>query len=289
MSFAPKYDNLVMQSFVYWLNNYILSEGAYTNVSSKAYRIPQNYSNYVTYAFPFNQLVSDFSISGAQIPTGIYINNSFITKGVSGLVDINYDYGQIYFSTAPANNANISGNYSFKDINVTIPAISDIKILFETKMENRPKTNINRPITGIKNDEFTYPAIFVKNMGGYNEPFEFGGVDLTSTNVACFIFANSSFLLDGITSHLKDAKYKLMPLFNTGDYPYNALGGFKSGTLFNYKAISNGKINSGNYVLIKDVVITDIARKHIFSEISNISPDVFVGIAEFELAKPRLT
>ena len=95
-----QYTNRVMSSFNLWFNHTLLEKGeAYQNTVSQFYPIKRVYNGIYTYATPYNQIVSDFSITGAQIPTGVYLNNIFITTGVSGLKAIDYENGRVHFTT----------------------------------------------------------------------------------------------------------------------------------------------------------------------------------------------
>ena len=61
-----------MSSFLLWLDYQILTNGqAYTNYGSKFYSTKQKFNNYYAYSSPFSQFVNDFSINGANVPTGV--------------------------------------------------------------------------------------------------------------------------------------------------------------------------------------------------------------------------
>lgn len=286
-----QYDTLATSSFVLWLDHEILSKGqAYTNYGTKFYRMPQNINGYSTYSLPFAQIVSDMSIAGANVPTGVYLNNTFVGIGQSGLVGINYNKGQAYFSSAPANNITISGNYAIKDINVTMPNIPDVNMLFETKLGVRNKTDISpNNHTGVGNSDLTYPAIFIRNVGGFNNPFAFGGIDETITEIELYIFADSQFMLDAVKSIIKDSKNDYMPLITSNMMPYNNIGSFKNNLPYNYETLTSGIVSHGSGIFLKDVVITDFNRRGLFQEAQSLTKDCFFAVADIKLAYPRLT
>ena len=58
-----QYDNVVMSSFLLWLDHTLLSKGkAFTNTSSFFYDVNSLYNGYNTYGSPFRQFVADESI-----------------------------------------------------------------------------------------------------------------------------------------------------------------------------------------------------------------------------------
>lgn len=280
-----------MSSFVLWLDHEILTRGsAYTNYSSKLYRMPTNINGYTTYSTPFAQLVNDFSINGANIPTGLYLNNTFVAVGQSGLVGINHSKGQAYFSTGLPSNVTVSGNYAVKDVNVVMPNISDASVLFETKLGIRNKTNISaNNYTGIGNAELTYPAIFVRNIGGNNVPFAFGGTDETTIEVELYIFADSQYLLDATKSIIKDRKYNYIPLISENNMPFNNIGTFKGNTGYNYNNLTSGLVAAGSGLFIKDLVVTDFNRRGLFQEAQSLTHDCYFAVADVKMCKARLT
>jgi hypothetical protein len=286
-----QYDNLATSSFLLWLDHEIIERGqAYTNYGTKLYRMPPNINGYVTYATPFSQLVSDTSIAGANVLTGLYLNNVFVTPGTSGFVGFNHSKGQAYFSTGLANSITVSGNYAIKDINITMPNIPDISVLFETKMGVRNKISANpNNSTGIGNSELTYPAIFCRNVGGENLPMAMGGIDETITEIELYIFADSQFLLDGVKSIIKDRRHDLIPLISANRMPFNNIGIFKNNIPYNYDTMTSGIVAGGSGILVKEVVVTDFNRRGLFQEAQSLTQDCYFAVADIKLSLPRLT
>ncbi len=201
----PQLNNKVISSFLLFLDNKITSNGvAYTNYGSRFYSIPSNLGGISTYSCGFQPLVSDSSISGAVVMSGIYLNNSFLTTGQSGFLDINYKKGCVYFSSPV--NGTLSGNYAIKDYNFSLTNDSEISLLFENKQYLRPK--IGQTPTGILNDEYTYPVMYIRENGGENQEFAFGGLKETYYNIRIITIADSQFLLDATNSLLRDLYQK---------------------------------------------------------------------------------
>ncbi len=94
----PQFDNKVMSSFFLWFDNKVLTKGeAYENTTGQFYSTSDEYYGYQTYSSSYSQFVSDASITGATIPTGLYVGDNLINVGEGGsdgLYDINYLNGK---------------------------------------------------------------------------------------------------------------------------------------------------------------------------------------------------
>ena len=189
----PQYENEVMSNALLYLDNKICTKGqAYTNHSGLFYPSNNKYQGYYSYSSPFKQLVNDNSIAGANILSGIYVGSTF-TTGQAGALYVNHYNGQVHFSSDQGSDK-ISGNYAIKDFSVAMTSKSEGEILFETKYKIRPK--VNQTVTGLNPNQETYPIIYLRSMGGSNQPFAFGGQDITTTNVRAVILADSTYKLD---------------------------------------------------------------------------------------------
>jgi hypothetical protein len=277
-----QFKNRVIYSTLLFLDNKICTRGeAYKNFGSKFYDVKDDYINYYTYGTPFRQFISDSSITGTTVMSGIYLNNSFITTGQSGFVGIDYNQGQVYFSNPVT--GTLSGNYSVKDFNIILTNKPETTLLFETQYKLKPKTN--QQITGLTSDQVPYPVIFVKNNGGTNEPLAFGGMDNTITNIRLLIMADSLFNLDAVCSIINDTRGLYIPLLSEQEVPFNVLGGFKSGS-YNYNNLVSGKILAGQASFIHEVYVSNY-RQNTYEEIRKLNPEVYVGIVELELESYR--
>jgi hypothetical protein len=215
----PQFTNKSMSSFLLYLDNTILRVGeAYTNHSGLFYADASNkFNGYYGYSAPFKQLVSDKSINGATIMSGVYVDSSYTTSNVH----VNHYNGQVFFDSSQGS-SKISGNYSIKDFNINMTSKPESELLFETKFQLRPKTN--QTLTGLDPNSNTYPAIYVKNMGGTNLPFAFGGTENSIINTRAVVMADSAYSLDAVCSIMKDTKGDYFGVFETGALPFNALG-----------------------------------------------------------------
>jgi hypothetical protein len=273
-------DNKVISSFLLWMDHRLTSSGqAYTNHSSRFYDISNQFSSFDTYALPFQPLVSDSSIPGATVMSGVYINGVYNTTGSSGLYQINYDKGQIILTGNPAISS-ISGLFAIKDFNYKLTSASDVELLFETKY--KIKSTVTQTLSGLASDEVTIPVIFVRDNGGKNEGAAFGGMDKTTFNVRVVIVADSQFLLDATSSNLRDTNNLVVPLLQPEEYPYNSYGGLKYGT-YNYNTLTVGK---GADLYIDSVFINKL-NQNVRTDVSVLNPSTYVGFVDFELCSLR--
>lgn len=279
---VAQFDNLVMSSFLLWLDNRILTKGeAFTNYSSQFYKVKDSYSNYYTYGLPFKQVLTDASISNASIMSGIYVNNSFVTTGVSGLVDINYAEGQVYFSSQLSQATRVSGRYAVKDFNIYFTDEPEEKILFENKYGVRQK--ISKAVTGLAPNVETLPAIFLKNNGSSNEGFSFGGTDATKIFIRAIVLADSQFALDAVCGILRDSNLMCVPFIEESNMPFNVLGGYKNGVM-NYNNII---ANRGALYINRVEVSRYNSRSIVMTEMTEVNPGIYPALVDFEIEAIR--
>ncbi len=280
-----QFDNLVLSSFLLWINNKIATKGlAYTNVNCPFYPVPSNINGYYAYSNPYGQFISDISVPGAVVPTGVYLNSNFITTGVSGLKAINYERGNLYFSSPLPKTATLTGMFAVKELSINVVSEKDVTLLFESQTNIRPKIG-QAIVSGLPLDTITYPSILIVTTDSINKPVAFGGLDETSLNISCYILANSQFQVDAVCSILRDLKYELVPLLSASEMPYNAFGHPKTG-LFDYHQLHSEKIDNYSYLVVEDVNTSRYLRERYFST-NNINPECYVGTADFNLIKYR--
>ncbi len=268
-----------------FVDHYVLSKGeAYTNHSGSFYPVNSLYNGYHTYAAPFKQFVSDDSIAGARVMKYVYVdppsNQLEPGRTDNDLHGINHYNGQIYFTTDQGSSL-ISGNYAVKDFNVYLTNDPEQKLLFETKNQVNPK--YPQQLSGLAPDTQTYPAIFLKNMGGANEAFALGGLDNTVTRARLVILADSSFKLDAVCGILKDLRMKVVPIIE--DLPFDAMGsytGISTQTIGNY---SYPALATGSGPLLWDVRVSKMTS--LWREFESLNANVFSAFVDFDLSTVR--
>jgi hypothetical protein len=273
----------LMSSFYLWLDHEILDRGeAFINYSGKLYNsIDPNFPNNSIYSAPFRQWVYDSSIPNANIPSGVFINGNYTSRGVSGL-NIDFNKGRAILNNS-VNSNNITASYSFKEYNIYYTDEREEKLLFEKAYNITPK--VTQVTGGLGYLDTPYPCIFIKHRMGENIPFAFGGEDLTKTMLRCIVLASNSFSLDGLISILNDSARKVFPVFGSESFPFNYFGDFKSGSNFNYINLCKNQPQS-SLVYIDRVTVSKL------DEIDNakINKKCVGALIDFELSdvrKPR--
>jgi hypothetical protein len=281
-----QFDNVVMSSFFLWFDHTLLSKGeAFTNFSSAFYEAEEMYQGYYTYGTPFKQLVSDASIAGATILNTLNLNGVTVSRTQGGFQAVNYDKGHVYFTNTINNvSSALSGHYAVKDFNVHITNDLEEKLLFETQFKLRNKTDVTA--ASIAHGTKTYPAIFLKNNGSQNEPFTFGGGDMTSVDIRAIVLSDSQFKLDAVASIFRDRAKTQIPLISEARMPFNSLGDFTNiSTPYYYTSLAQGTPQNSSIFLDK-VFISKIGGLS-FSQKANANPDVLSMIIDFELNELR--
>lgn len=276
-----QYDNKLMSSFMLWFDHTLTKKGeAFTNTNSLFYSVDSLYQGYNTYGTPFRQFVSDSSIPDATIISGVHIDGVFKERTESNFSAINYGMGQSYF-TADQGSKKISGDYAVKDFNIFLTNKTEEKLLFETQFQLNNKVSTDP--TGLPPESMTYPAVFLKNMGGKNEAFAFGGMQKSDFNVRAIVMSDSQFTLDATASIFRDENHNYVGVLEENEMPFNHLGDFSNGTDYNYTGITADKVGD---VYIKNVYISKIGGVS-YAGIDNLNPNAYTALIDFELEKIR--
>jgi hypothetical protein len=271
-----QFENKVMSSLLIFIDNYLLKHGeASTNYSSLFYPVKSLYNDYYTYAAPFKQMVNDDNVPNAVVMKTVYVDGTEKNVGTSDLHGINHFQGQVYF-TSDQGNSVISGNYAVKDFNVYLTNDPEQKLLFETKNQTNPK--YPQLLSGLAPDEQPYPAIFIKNMGGANEPFALGGLKDTRTTVRLVVLADSNYKLDAACSLLKDLHYHSFGIHS--DLPFDAMGSY-TGLDYDY---SNLSIGEGGSPFIQSV---RVSKMSMIGDFNRLNPDVFAAFVDLDISSLR--
>ena len=282
-----QYDNLVMSSFFLWFDHTLLDKGkAFTNFTSFFYDVDNLFNGYHTYGSPFRQFVADEAIAikhGAQVINLLNLNNVNITRGQQNFQAINYSKGQAYFSAAVANpGTTLKGDYAVKDFNIYITNELEEKLLFETQFKIRNPTDASA--AGLPPSAMTYPAIFLKSNGTRNEPFAFGGQDQTEFDVRAIILSDDQYKLDAVSSIFRDRVRTFVPIIPEANMPFNTLGDFTNNQPYNYTNLTSAHSQTGIFI---DKVYSSKIGGISYSQKTNVNPDVFSMIIDFELSDVR--
>lgn len=276
----PQFDHQVTSSFLLWFNHTLLDKGkAYTNYSSQLFDISDEYSNYYTYAAPFKGFVSDSSITGSNVISGVYDGNYFYHRGSGILEDINYDEGQVYFSSQPS--GLVSGDYSVPDFNVRLTDEAEETLLFEKKYYIVPRSMYQNPTSGLNPDIETAPIVFILDKNSDNIPFALGGMDKTEYEFRAVIIADNKFMVDGACSIFRDRVRTHIPLFSELEMPFNGWGGL-TGQYYNYTGMAATK-NASEGMFIDDVRVSKMYQ----TSAAKLNPNIKSALIDFYITKPR--
>ena len=274
-----QYENKVVSNLMLYVDHQILTKGqAFTNYSSFFYPTSATSNNLYNYSAPFKQMVGDASISGANIMSGVYLDGDFKSPGQSNFSSINYNQGTVQFSSTVTGVNRISGNYAVKDFNIYLTNKNEEEILFEKKLNLRPKTH--QSLTGLSPGSLTYPSIFIKSQASENAPAAFGGIDFTIIDVRLIVLADSLFSLDAVCSILRDLNLTSV-YYVEDELPFNAYGAY-TGTVLNYTGLNK---DNGYFIIDKTYV-----SKNIGGGLNDLNPEVFAAFVDFEtkeIRKPR--
>ena len=268
-----QYENLLMSSMMLYIDHLICKEGeGYKNFSSKFYPTQKKFNQYHSLSLPYKQIIADTSVTGANVLQGVTIDGAFKTVGESGLAGILHHKGTLLFDIDMSGH-NVVGNFAVKDFNVYITTKAEHELLFKTAKQVNPK--LAQTEEGLDPNTEAYPAIFLKNMGGLNEEFSFGGIDNNITNVRAVVLASSAFNLDAVCSLLKSSAHKHIKILN--NLPFNAIGAYTN-VSFDYEALVAEAIQRS---YIKDVRMTKIMPDQ--AGMQNLNMDVFAAFVDFEI------
>ena len=129
-----QFQHKLTSSFFLWFDNFLLKKGeAYSNKTGELfnYADPRLDSRYVAYGSPYKQWVTDSSISGAIIPTGV----SVVGAGTSGRDDgvvFDFENGRALFSGSDTS-MTVTGEFAVKDFNVYLTNDTEDDLIVENK------------------------------------------------------------------------------------------------------------------------------------------------------------
>ena len=156
-------------------------------------------------------------------------------------------------------------------------------LLFDTKFKINPK--YDQTLTGLAENEQTYPAVYLKNVGGSNVPFAFGGQDNSLMTIRAIVVSDSSFKLDAVNSIFRDLNKTNFALFESSDLPFNALGSTTSGS-FNYTTLSDSVISDATKSVYIENIIVNKVSNYVESS-KNLNKNVYLSYVDFDLEIPR--
>ena len=264
-----------MSSISLYVDNLICKVGeGFINYTGEFYPTKKQYNQYYAYSLPFKQIVADVSIPNADILQGVYINNQFKNVGQNGLEGILHHKGTLLFSEDQGNSL-IKGDFSVKEFNVYITTKAEEDLLFKTAPQVNPKIAQNST-EGLDFNTETYPAIFLKNMGGYDQPIALGTNSGNGiTYVRAIVLADTAFALDAVCGILKRTSKKHFRILES--LPFNAIGAF-TGITYDYDSLTS---QPGRQATIWDARVSKIMPQT--GGVKDLNLEVFAAMVDFEV------
>ena len=276
----PQYQHELMTSFMLWFDNHLLNKGeAYSNQTGTLYyfndsRLPDGYK---AYASPYKQWVTDSSIVGSVNPV---IPTSFMGSGRADDIIFDFENGRIIetgnnFGT----NETITGTFAVKDFNIYLTNDTEEDLILENKFQLNSR--YNKTESGVEPYDQMTPAIFLSSETMRNEPFAFGGEDITRNNIKAVVLAENNYQLDGVLSIFADTARKTIVKIPFTGHPATEYGDLKNGS-YDYTTVSSS-YNSNNPYYIDDVTVSKFSER----AQQQVPGEIKVGFMDFEVATSR--
>jgi hypothetical protein len=286
----PQFQHQLTSSFMMWFDNYLLTKGqAFTNLTGVFYnyedeRIP---SVYKVFGSPYKQWVSDYSVSGATVPSGVFVNGVFKGRptGVSNTTSANildFDNGRALLSGVLASST-VTGSFAVKDFNIYYTNETEEDLILDRKKSSNESIGTNESFTYVAPYDQMVPAIYINNSSIQNEPFAFGGTNQTNTNINAVVITKDPYNLDGVLSIFADSFNQSIVNIPFEESAYTEYGDLKSG-FYNYQVLKTKYINQQKFFVDKVVTskLNDKERKSLLN-------DLYVGFIDFDISIIRNT
>lgn len=275
-----QYQHNVTTSFAMWLDHHLLERGdAYKNHTGilTYYSDPRLPSSLKAFGSLYKQWVFDSSITGAVVPSGVYVNGAF--KGRNDGIKIDYLNGRV-LSTGIPTNAIVTGSFAVKDYNIYLTNENEDDLIIEN---NNLAANQKFPWTGkyVQPYDQTIPAIYIAPEGFHNTPFAMGGEDETRSMFKCVVFAENPYSLDGVLSIFADTSQRVFKLQDFSTFPINEYGDAKAPPYI-YDDYYDEAAPQAE-LFIDHVTVSKLKDSRSRTQ----NPKSFVGFIDFEIIKYR--
>jgi hypothetical protein len=276
-----QFQHKLTSSFFLWFDNFLLKKGeAYSNKTGELFNYvdPRLDSRYVAYGSPYKQWVTDSSIAGAVIPTGV----SVVGAGTSGRDDgvvFDFENGRALFSGSDTS-MTVTGEFAVKDFSVYLTNDTEDDLIVENKYTVNSRIP-SGPLTYIEPYDDVIPAIFLSISQAENSLFALGGMQETKIQAKAVILAEDTYQLDGVMSIFMDSVNEVIAAIPMSGYPITELGDLKDGD-FNYTGLANDYGGETKFCIekVKTSKLTDRTRNVLANEL-------YVGFVDFDIEQYR--
>ena len=300
----PQFQHTLVTSFYLWFDNYLQKNGeAYKNKTGIFYNMTDDRldSTYNVYSSPYKHFIFDSGLHtevvNSQGTEGAIVLDRIsgetdegealeFVRGTSGL-HIDYENGRVFFtgdnnSNLPGNALSLSGQFAVKDFNLYMTNQTEEDLVIEKFKTNNRFGNLET--SGVAPYDQVLPAVFISSESVNNQPFAFGGLDVTKTNVKAVVMTSDLYCLDCVLSLAADAKKRSFAEVDFADFPITELGDIKTATYatgYSYNQIETD--NTNELFHIEEVNVSKLSDR----VKKKVNPDIFVGFIDFEIHKYR--
>jgi hypothetical protein len=278
------FQHKITNSMLLWFDNYFLTHAdGYINRTGTFFyeEDPSLPANLKSFNSRYKQWVNDSSITGANIPSGVFIDGAF--SGRADGVILDFENGRALVDSSVPNTATITGAFAVKDINVYYTDDDEEDII----NEQRYQVNPNLPAaeqsaqTGLSPYDFAIPAAFIANQGLNNKGFALGGLEETTVRFTAVVLAQNSFELDGVLSVFADSKNEIIPEIPMTGAPSTEWGDIKNDS-YSFVGGRSYYLQNGHYFVnsVGTSKLTDRARR-------GLQSNLYIGFIDFEVQQHR--
>ena len=296
----PQFQHQATTSFALWMDHhFIYTAEAYSNKTGQFYYMPDSrlpqypdapVDGLISYNSEYKQWVYDSDATGADIPSGVYIDTgdgyNFVNRGESGL-RLDFENGRVLLSGQyfpdTYDSLKITGSFAVKDINIYLADDTEENLVIQNKYNvNSRTTPAYGEGTGLAAYEQVAPAAFVSMERTVNTPFAFGGEDLTHLYYRVIFFAENLYQLDGAMGVCADTFNAGVTNIGYNDYPLDEYGDLKTGYFSYSQTVKDCTLNP-RLMFIDEVSSSKISDK--LTKTTN--PDLYLGFVDFEVNQAR--
>lgn len=279
------FDHELLSSFYLWFDDRLnyFAEAVMPSITHTFQHVdsPDLPSNYIAYYSPYRQFV--WSSDKNAVNDFVTIDGTQVTDKNNIYIDYNNGRVLLNTSTYSGTSLNITGDFAYKTVNTYITDETEENVILNSDFTISPLNQTFLQQNGGFTDKiYTVPAVFLTLANSSNEPFAFGGMDNTISNIRGVVIADSNYTLDGVLSIFRDSARTCFSMVEFNDFPFGEFNHIKSHP-YKYETLSSG---SSKKFFIEDVKcskITDRARERITS-----STDYKVGFIDFNVSMPRV-
>lgn len=218
-------------SFMLWFDHFLLEKGeAFSNQTGTFHHTPDDFldDSYVPFSSPYKQFVTDSSITGATLPTGIAGDSHYIDYDNGRIVETGSNY---------TSSSTITGSFAVKDFNIYFTNETEDDLVTENKYEVNARIPTYNE-SGIAPYDQVVPAVFLSTATMENQGLAFGGEEATTVRVNAVVLSDDPYKLDGVLSIFGDSHNEVFYPIPMSGHPANEYGDLKGGS-YSYDTLSS--------------------------------------------------